>query len=198
MWSSTSSAAKTATSIVLGGLCFNTHAELPAQIIEIPVVQTEKSGAAWLYSFTSQDFDLNNKSELNVVSVSEIIKRAKIQLGLPNKDLADVFLVSRQTIQTYLKGSDKSHAVNNQTKERALSVLKVLDLIEDNFGKSPGAMAKNYTVEDNSLLDLLSREELEVDKIIELSKVLGKILSNPTHNNLPEKDSALFDLTRSV
>ena len=125
MWSSTSPVGKTATSVVLSSLCFSTYAEVPQNIPENTIVQSDRSGTAWQYRLITQELSSHAKPTADVVSVSEIVKRAKVQLGLPNKDIANIFLVSRQTIQTYLKGSDASHAVNNQTKKRALHVLEV-------------------------------------------------------------------------
>ena len=100
--------------------------------------------------------------------------------------------------QTYLKGSDASHAVNNQTKKRALHVLEVLESIKGNFEKSPGAMAKNYTIDNSSLLDLLSAQNLEVNKIQTISRELGKKLSNAASTGQPNNNETLFDLTRTV
>ena len=66
--------------------------------------------------------------------------------------------------------------------------LEVLESIKDNFEKSPGAMAKNYTIDNSSLLDLLSVQNLEVNKIQTISRELGKKLSSTassgqTNNN---------------
>lgn len=198
MWSSTSPVGRTATSVILGSLCFSTHAEVPQNITESTIVQSDRSGTAWQYRLITQELASNAEQKADVVSVSEIVKRAKVQLGLPNKDIASIFLVSRQTIQAYLKGSDKSHTVNNQTKKRALSILDVLDSIRDYFEKSPGAMAKNYTIDNFSLLDLLSKEVLEVDRIQTISRELGRKLSSTVSSGLTINDETLFDLTRTV
>jgi ribosome-binding protein aMBF1 (putative translation factor) len=198
MWSSTSPVGKTATSVVLSSLCFSTYAEVPQNIPENTIVQSDRSGTAWQYRLITQELSSHAKPKADVVSVSEIVKRAKVQLGLPNKDIADIFLVSRQTIQTYLKGSDTSHAVNNQTKKRALHVLEVLESIKDNFEKSPGAMAKNYTIDNSSLLDLLSAQNLEVNKIQTISRELGKKLSSTASSGQTNNNETLFDLTRTV
>ena len=198
MWSSTSPVGKTATSVVLSSLCFSTYAEVPQNIPENTIVQSDRSGTAWQYRLITQELSSHAKPTADVVSVSEIVKRAKVQLGLPNKDIANIFLVSRQTIQTYLKGSDASHAVNNQTKKRALHVLEVLESIKGNFEKSPGAMAKNYTIYNSSLLDLLSAQNLEVNKIQTISRELGKKLSNAASTGQPNNNETLFDLTRTV
>ncbi|PRO73122.1 hypothetical protein C6Y40_13125 [Alteromonas alba] len=198
MWSSTSSVGKTATSVVLSSLCFSTYAEVPQNIPENKIVQSDRSGTAWQYRLIAQELSSHAKPKADVVSISEIVKRAKVQLGLPNKDIANIFLVSRQTIQTYLKGSDTSHTVNNQTKNRALHVLEVLESIKDNFEKSPGAMAKNYTIDNSSLLDLLSAQNLEVNKIQTISRELGKKLSSTASSDQPNNNETLFDLTRTV
>jgi hypothetical protein len=199
MWSSASPIRKTATSVVLSSLCFNTYDEIPQSIPESTIFKSDSSGTAWQYRLITQELTSNPEQEVNVISVSEIVKRAKIQLGLPNKDIASIFLVSRQTIQTYLKGSGNSHTVNNQTKKRALSILDVLDAIKGNFEKSPGAMAKNYTIDNSSLLDLLSEEVIEVDRIQIISRQLGKKLSSNVSPDLTiNYNETLFDLTRSV
>ena len=119
MWSSTSPVGKTATSVVLSSLCFSTYAEVPQNIPENTIVQSDRSGTAWQYRLITQELSSHAKPKADVVSVSEIVKRAKVQLGLPNKDIADIFLVSRQTIQTYLKGSDTSHACLLYTSDAA-------------------------------------------------------------------------------
>src|SRR5690606_4188710 len=197
MWSSTSPVGKTATSVVLGSLCFSTYAEVPQNINENTIVQSDRSGTAWQYRLITQELYSHAKPKADVVSVSEIVKRAKVQLGLPNRDIANIFLVSRQTIQTYLKDSDMSHAVNNLTKKRAPTVLDVLESIRDNFEKSPAAMAKNYTIDNSRLLDLLSAENLEVDKIQTICRELSKKLSNTASSGLTSNDETLFDLTRT-
>jgi hypothetical protein len=136
-------------------------------------------------------------SDAQLLSVSGIIGFVKTSLGLPNKDIASIFGVTRQTLHTYSKGGDAVQTLNRATKERALTLNEIVNKIAPKFSRSPGAMAKNYTFEGESLIQLLTSDNLEVVKIIRLSEKLSESMNGFSHSN-PHSDRALHSLTRTA
>jgi len=145
----------------------------------------------WLTSNTETKL-INNTSEL--IGVSDIIKQVKIGMGLPNKEIAKIFGVTRQTLYNHLK-SDAN--VNANTRQRSMILKSIFDKLTAIFEKSPAAMAKNFTMNEQSLLDLLSKEELEFEKIIDFSKALNKrMYQHNSVSNSVSNDITLIELTR--
>ena len=116
---------------------------------------------------------------------------------MPNKDIAKIFGVTRQTLYNYLKQSDKNSVINPNTLERSLMLKKVAKNLSGIFNKSPGAMAKNFTIEEQSLLDLLSEEDLNIDKISIFAVKLSKRMSqHSSSSDSVSNNITLMELTR--
>jgi len=131
------------------------------------------------------------------ISVSDVIKKVKINLGLPNKDVAQIFGVTRQTVYNYTKQSEIKHTVNADTLERTLELDEIFTNLEKIFSKSPGAMAKNFTFQGESLLNLLSKRELDVDQITLCAQQLAKRMTEySSGSNAIEFDISIAELTR--
>ena len=139
----------------------------------------------------------SNISDTQLLNIAEIIGFVKTSLGLPNKDVAAIFSVTRQTLHTYAKDADTSQTLNPMTRERALTLNGIVKEIAPKFSRSPGAMAKNYTFEGESLLQLLESDELNVDKIVSLADKLSESMNSVSHSNSINNDT-LHSLTRAV
>lgn len=137
-----------------------------------------------------------NIGDTQPLSIAEIILLAKDSLGLPNKDIASILRVSRQTLHTY-KDSNTSQTLNLMTMKRAITIDGVMKKIAPKFRRSPGAMAKNFTFEGESLLQLLESDELNVDKIVSLADKLSESMNSVSHSNSINNDT-LHSLTRAV
>lgn len=132
-----------------------------------------------------------------VVSISEIIALTKVTLGLPNKDVADIFGITRQTLHTYSNGGDLTQNINKHTRGRALALFDIINDVKGKFKNSPGAMAKNYTIEGRSLLDYLTSEKLCADEIIEFCDRLAAKMESNQPPFLGDTKT-LYSLTRSA
>lgn len=130
------------------------------------------------------------------VSISEKIVQLKTVLGLPNKDIAELLGVTRQSLYNYLKGADETR-VNEPTLKRLNEMYEASKLLSELLPRSPGAMAKNYTVDGFSLYQRLLQEELDFDSIKDLTSSLAeKMKANLAGNNFNEQ--TLRELTKSL
>lgn len=201
MWNSCSPVQKTIKGVVFSAFCFSTH--VANSDAESFIDQWISSGPRSNLSekhWVSINLDNMADSSLSteVTGVADIITRVKMTLGLPNKDIADIFRVTRQTLHSYAKNTDVEHAINKSTLERALLVNEIIKEISAKFGKSPGAMAKNYTIDGFSLLDLMSAPEIDIKQVISFSSKLSIEMARRTQSKTPlDNDNALYELTRS-
>ncbi len=192
--------------IIMGALAFNTCVSanelLYSDVERLPDYTDEKSvkirnlsGDHWLTINTETEHV--DEDEHKLVGISDVIKHIKVGLGLPNKDIAKIFGVTRQTLYNYLKQSDKNSVINPNTLERSLMLKKVAKNLSGIFNKSPGAMAKNFTIEEQSLLDLLSEEDLNIDKISIFAVKLSKRMSqHSSSSDSVSNNITLMELTR--
>lgn len=192
---------KTSTAIMIAGaMAFNTYAAID-ESTRLDLSNTSKEvnnlcGDVWLSTNTNIKKDVDNKVK-EIIGVSDVIKKVKINLGLPNKDVAQVFGVTRQTVHNYTKQSEIKHTVNADTLERALQLDEIFTNLEKIFSKSPGAMAKNFTIQGESLLNLLSKSELNTDQISSFAYQLSKrMMANSSDSNAINSDLSLAELTR--
>ncbi|MAL98872.1 MAG: hypothetical protein CL583_10545 [Alteromonadaceae bacterium] len=111
------------------------------------------------------------------LGIGDVIGTAKISLGLPNKDIAQIFGVTRQTLYSYSKGQDLERTANSQTRQRVFQLKPIVQKLALVLPKSPGAMAKNYSIGGLTLFDLLVKEELDSDRIVEVATALGEKLN---------------------
>lgn len=134
---------------------------------------------------------LNN----GVMSIADMISSVKVKLGLPNKDIASIFDVTRQTLHSYSKGAEATQSLKEETKQRIINVYAVIEDVSKVLEKSPGAMAKNYTMDGDSLLGLLSSPSINVPKVLALAKGIAEKSLIPSHQI---NESTLNDLTFSA
>ncbi len=153
-----------------------------------------EKGVGWR---SSKSNELNNREEntAELTHIAEVISKVKIATGLPNKDIADIFKVTRQTLYTHLKKSDQKHKINQQTISRMADLEKIIVRISPLFSRSPGAMAKNYLLNGVSLFDLLKEDNLNTGKIFSLAEALVVKMDagNPTGKQV--NIETLHDLT---
>lgn len=133
-------------------------------------------------------------NDATFLSVSDIIDTVKVTLGLPNKDIASIFRVSRQTLHSY-KNSTDEHAINPSNQKRALRLYEIMAETKPKFNRSPGAMAKNYTLNGKSLLELLSEPNLDICEITKLTDSLSERMLSITPKNTATNEISLQQLT---
>ncbi|MCG9723387.1 helix-turn-helix domain-containing protein [Shewanella sp. Isolate7] len=197
MWDTTSLRNQKTTAIALSMMCFNTHAAidvdsvLPAQY-EV-TYSSNIAGEQWSSVGISELTDTDKTVE--VLSIADIVDLVKVALGLPNKDVARIFGVSRQTLHSYKNAADEQ-TVNAANQKRALTLAEIISEISPKFNRSPGAMAKNYTVEGKSLLDLLSEPSLKVREIVWLSEKLAEKMNSNVPKLTETNEVSLHQLTK--
>ena len=135
--------------------------------------------------------------ESDILSFEFAIRNVRESLGLPKNDIAKIFKVSRQTLHSYLNGVGENQTLNSQTVARVKAVAALNDKISEILSSSPGAMAKNYFVDGESLFSLLIKGELNENRIIDLARALAA--RNTTGNVSSEINiGTLYDLTTTV
>jgi len=200
MWNSNaSSSTKIITaSGIFGAVIFSTYMDIPEKE-EIYSVHHEQvtSNLVDDHWVSVSPYMIEPSNESKVISISEIILMVKSTLGLPNKDIANILGVTRQTLHSYANGADANQKMNRSTYERVLLLNEIVTELTNKFSQSPGAMAKNYTIEGRTLLDLLKEEQIDVRKVLLFSEQLSnKMKSIPSSSN--SDDNTLYNLTRSV
>jgi len=191
---------KTHALIVAGAMAFNTYAAID-ELPQLDLAKTSEKvnnlhGNVWLSTNAYTQNDIDNKVQ-EIIGVSDVIKKVKVNLGLPNKDVAQVFGVTRQTVHNYTKQSEIKHTVNADTLERTQQLDEIFINLNEIFSKSPGAMAKNFTIQGESLLNLLSKKELNADQIASFACQLEKrMMENSSGSNAMDRDISLAELTR--
>ncbi|MCQ9084881.1 hypothetical protein [Vibrio harveyi] len=197
MWNTTSSTHKKTTAIALSMACFNTHAAVDVDSILPPQYEvcysSNISGEQWSSIGVAELTDNGNTTE--VLSIADIVDLVKVALGLPNKDVASIFGVSRQTLHSY-KNSADDHTVNASNQKRALTLAEIIQEVRPKFNRSPGAMAKNYTVEGKSLLDLLSEPTLNISNIVWFADKLAEKMSANAPKSTATNEVSLRQLTK--
>lgn len=138
-------------------------------------------------------------ADLDIVGVEDIIRSIKVALGLPNKDIAQIFGVTRQTIHNYLNNGSQN--INQATLARTQQLKAIFSDPRIEFAKSPGAMAKNYVANGESLLSLLSKDDLEAEEILRLAEQLSDRMLSTPHAGSPlpaSSERALTELTKQA
>ncbi|MFP3977331.1 hypothetical protein [Marinobacter sp. KMM 10035] len=179
MWTNSSGVASAA---MVGAFLFSTHAagiELPSEdLLESHSYVVNFEEGHWSTANINVDSEAvaSERSDVAALGIGDVIQKAKISLGLPNKDIARIFGVTRQTLYSYSKGLDSERTANSQTRQRVFQLTPVLERLGAIFSKSPGAMAKNYVIDGVTLFDLLVRDELDFEKISQVAHVLNEKL----------------------
>lgn len=201
MWKTTAyNNVKATASLIALSMVFNTHANLgDIETAVLPqrdvLYSSNVLGNYWSSVGVSEQAE--SAKNTDILSIADIVNSVKITLGLPNKDIASIFKVSRQTLHSY-KNSNDLHVVNSSTKERALLLSEIIAKISPKFNCSPGAMAKNYMMDGKSLLDLLSEPTLDILSIVKISNSLSDKISSNTAKETLVNEISLYQLTSIV
>ncbi|TPW22177.1 hypothetical protein FH712_18065 [Marinobacter nauticus] len=176
MWTNTNGVASAA---VVGALLFSTHAAgsglTSEDVLEPHTCVVNFDGGHWKTSSNKLDRGSvsGEREDGAAFGIGDVINKAKILLGLPNKDLALIFGVTRQTLYSYSKGLDSERTANTQTRQRVFQLTPVLERLGTIFNKSPGAMAKNYVIDGVTLFDLLVRDNVDSDRVSQVAHLLN-------------------------
>ncbi len=197
---------KFVTALILSATTFNSYAEIPIQNTCLAPQYEDCTKQNILDNHLSENnlwttFNSSRTNDKNVMatSIADKISAVKIALGLPNKDIAEIYKVARQSLHNYQKYSDVEHNVKQQTRERSIILDDIIQEIRPLFKRSPGAMAKNFTYNGESLLSLLSQEELNKAKIFKLASLLTeRMQKNSKNSDRLTNGLTLNDLTRST
>lgn len=192
MWGTTTSSNSTAVTAVALSMIFSTHAAINIDNIRRDEIYISNvCGQKWSSIGIKEDV---KETEPQLQSIADIVDLVKVELGLPNKDIANIFRVSRQTLHAY-KHSTDMHTVNTANMERAFLLANVIDEIRAKFNRSPGAMAKNYVMDGKSLLDLLSESELNIPNIVRISNNLAEKMTLGSLKDASINEISLHQLT---
>ncbi|WP_429103874.1 hypothetical protein [Aeromonas hydrophila] len=200
MWNSASAIKNSPASAVImaGAVMFQTHAGVISHPTTYDVLHDQNSSNYDNGRWASYNFHGTKPSkEKQLLGISDIISFVKVSLGLPNKDIASIFGVTRQTLHSYATEAEISQSMKSSTRDRVIALHEIIKAISPLLPHSPGAMSKNFTIEGSSLLDLLTSETLDTSKILHHSQLLADKM-----NKIPASHSkdgtTLFNLTRSV
>jgi len=131
------------------------------------------------------------------LSSADIIKKIRMILGLPSKDIGDIFGVTRQTIYNYLRDK-QDNSINPSNRARAVELNSICDDVANLLPYSPGALSKNYILDGESLFDLLTARELDKNRIVDFAKKLSRAM-NEINKNIDGSDfheNTLLELTK--
>jgi hypothetical protein len=203
---------RTSSAFVLSAMSFNSYASLDQESLMEPqykiayesliepqykiAYESQIIGNSW--STVAKKSKSLLAEQQGILGISDIIEMVKVCLGLPNKDMARIFGISRQTLYAYKNSTGEHHAVNASNKERALTLVGIIKEIQSSFDRSPGAMAKNFMVDGKSLLDLMSEPELKVKDILFLADKLAEKMLSSTPKATPMNEVSLQQLTKVV
>lgn len=101
-------------------------------------------------SYDYSNVETNTLQIDSKVDVADIINLVKTTLGLPNKDVADIFKVTRQTLHNYK--NESGHGLHEQNLLRVRKLKVIFDEVANILDKSPGALSKTYIVNEQSFL----------------------------------------------
>lgn len=201
MWSSVSvrkSIPAGTLAIVAGAVMFPTHMDTSTTLGYSNVFHNQQSSSYNNGRWVSIDLNkLRQHEEMPLVGAADIISLVKVTLGLPNKDIASIFGVTRQTLHAYANSTDSTQKVKSSTLERAKTLQELIQEVRQILPHSPGAMAKNYTADGCSLLDLLTADALDINKILRHSTMLAEKM-NQIPSSSSSDNNTLYSLTRSA
>jgi hypothetical protein len=188
------------TTFAVGAALFNTHT--PININDVMssqndvVYATNLVGDYWSsHGETFQAVSFDTQAELR--GISDIISDVKIFLGLPNKDVANVFGVTRQTLHAYKSGADNDHNISQNTLDRAFLVDSLVEKVRGLFDRSPGAISKNFMYEGKSLLSLLTEKDIDQDKFVNVAGKLADKMKGHSAHLTQAHETTLFQMTSS-
>lgn len=121
-----------------------------------------------------------------------IVERAKRVTGLSMKDLAPVFGVTRQTLYNFRKAQERisdRHWVRLQAVDREIRALATI------LPSSPGALAKHFVSQGDTLHRLLRAPDLDTPRLQRLAEALAAQLG-PVQQPQVYHASTVDQLTR--
>lgn len=140
----------------------------------------------------------SQEEQHKLLCVADIIRKVKVDLGLSNKDIATIFSISRPTLYAYLDDSEREHTIKQNIRDRASVIDRIITEISIIFERSPGAMAKNFKLDGESLFDLLKQSELNQEKILNISSHLAARMKEHSSSSSVASSFALDELTPHV
>lgn len=157
----------------------------------------KKMNIVWATINTNIGLVLEGIPKQDIVGVKETINNARLTLGLPNNDIAKVMNISRQSLYLYLK-DDISQKINESTIQRAKEIYAALDIIKENNIEGLGSLARNYFFEEETLMSLLTKEEINLSAIANISSKLSHVVRNNNKHKSENNELNLLSLTKSI
>ena len=184
-----------------GAFLFNSYASIDADDImasqsDVAYVSSLIVDRTWTSNGEASQSSSAESADL-MRGISDIIADMKVFLGLPNKDIADIFGVTRQTLHAYKNGSDQQHNISTLTLARAHELDTLLRSVRSYFDRSPGAMSKNFMYEGQSLLSLLKEKDIDQDKFVAVASKLAEKMSGHSAHLANTNETTLFQMTSS-
>jgi len=149
------------------------------------------------FRWTDDNQSVQDNNQKPLVGIADTIKKTRKVLGLPKRDIAYIFNISRPTLDKYLKETGLQNNVNEDRLNRVLNLERIINKAEGIFSRSPGAMAKNHMIEGQSLFNMLCKPTINEVEVLSICNTLaGKMASRP--NTKPMVNETLFGLTKNV
>lgn len=175
MWNTAS--VQVAKPVMLGAMiCFSSAQTQSIRSLDVSIQNSKYENYVSENVWTSYKSSPNSAYLLDhvedKVDVADIVDLVKVTLGLPNKDIAEVFQVTRQTLHNYKSQNENSHNLHEQNLVRVKNLKNIFDVLSGVFAKSPGALSKTYMVNNHTLLDLLTADDLDQNSIVNIAHQL--------------------------
>lgn len=154
-----------------------------------PSFATRPTAPTLLFAFSAP---VTKAVTVDLAQAATIIDRAKRITGLSVKDLAPIFNVTRQTLYNFRKAQD---TISDRNWQRLLMVDKEMDAISPLLPSSPGALAKHYTVNGDTLHSLLTAPQLDSLRIYHVASALAEQL-NASQREAVRHATTIDELTR--
>lgn len=139
-------------------------------------------------------------SVIGAIDMVAMVRYAKLHLGIPDKDLATLFNLSRQHIHNYRTGTGSEPQPSTLVRAREMYSL-ILEM-SDIFSLAPSHAMKNVYLDNTSLFELLDTVSPEHDRIIAFARELETQLvarrqrhSNSAASEL-DREFAIHAITR--
>lgn len=129
------------------------------------------------------------------INMSVIISEAKLKLGLPDKDLAQLFRLSRQQLFNYRKDNIGSVEPQEITLKRARQIHSIVQSLSAIFLQSPSHALKNIIIDGNTLFELLDTGQPDINTIKTFAYELEKIIATRRNRHA---NSATTDIDRAL
>ncbi len=156
---------------------------------------------AWENVNFEKDVVENNDLD-NIVDLVMKVNEVKMALGLPDKDIASTLRVTRQTLYNYRTQEPSTINAKDHILKRADELYFITKKFNNIFEQSPGPGAKNIIINNVTLLDLLSTDVLNQDRIIKFARKLANKINedrNISHVKRAtdiERKRNLYNLTK--